>query len=122
MKFGSDSSRACCVPNLIFLLVFCFQERQAKKDEEIVRTLQARILNEEWARRETLERLQEEQKTLLEAERKKREEFERLQNDKEQQLRGNVEEENSRINETTGLLGSGTQDQLQDLDKTYYTV
>lgn len=63
------------------------EERQAKKDEEIVRTLQARILNEEWARRETLERLQEEQKTLLEAERKKREEFERLQNDKELQLR-----------------------------------
>lgn len=66
------------------------EERQAKKDEEIVRTLQARILNEEWARRETLERLQEEQKTLLEAERKKREEFERLQNDKELQLRGIV--------------------------------
>eukprot|EP00095_Tigriopus_kingsejongensis_P012626 maker-scaffold407_size180809-snap-gene-0.29 protein:Tk12626 transcript:maker-scaffold407_size180809-snap-gene-0.29-mRNA-1 annotation:"differentially expressed in fdcp 6-like protein" len=63
------------------------EERQAKRDEEIVRTLQARILNEEWARRETLERLQEEQKHLLEAERRKREEFERLQNDKETQLR-----------------------------------
>jgi hypothetical protein len=39
---------------------FCFQEeeKQAKKDEEIVRTLQARILREEWARRETLEQLQ----------------------------------------------------------------
>ena len=83
------------------------EERQAKKDEEIVRTLQvnfalilknakvvhiksfqARILNEEWARRETLERLQEEQKAMLESERKKREEFEREQNDKEKQLRG----------------------------------
>ncbi len=49
---------------------------------------QARILNEEWARRETLERLQEEQKSLLEAERKKREEFERTQTDKERQLKG----------------------------------
>ena len=28
------------------------EEKQAKKDEEIVRTLQARILREEWARRE----------------------------------------------------------------------
>ena len=101
------------------------EERQAKKDEEIVRTLQvkrcyspnndakkaiyfharivqiykqitslttsliqARILNEEWARRETLERLQEEQKAMLESERKKREEFERMQTDKERQLRG----------------------------------
>ena len=34
------------------------EEKQAKKDEEIVRTLQARILREEWARRETLEQLQ----------------------------------------------------------------
>ena len=49
---------------------------------------QARILNEEWARRETLERLQEEQKSMLEHERKKREEFERQQNEKETQLRG----------------------------------
>ena len=53
--------------------------------------LQARILNEEWARRETLERLQEEQKSMLEHERKKREEFERQQNEKETQLRGNTE-------------------------------
>jgi hypothetical protein len=45
-------------------------------------------LNEEWARRETLERLQEEQKSMLESERKKREEFERQQNEKETQLRG----------------------------------
>lgn len=64
------------------------EERQAKKDEEIVRTLQARILNEEWARRETLERLQEEQRMMLEAERKKREEFEQLQSEKEHQLKG----------------------------------
>ena len=49
---------------------------------------QARILNEEWARRETLERLQEEQKSMLDHERKKREEFERQQNEKETQLRG----------------------------------
>ena len=54
-------------------------------------SLQARILNEEWARRETLERLQEEQKSMLEHERKKREEFERQQNEKETQLRGKFE-------------------------------
>ena len=66
------------------------EERQAKKDEEIVRTLQARILNEEWARRETLEKLQEEQKKMLEAERKKREEFEKAQNEKERELKGNI--------------------------------
>lgn len=51
-------------------------------------SLQARILNEEWARRETLERLQEEQRALLDSERKKREEFERMQTEKEVQLRG----------------------------------
>ena len=75
------------------------EERQAKKDEEIVRTLQARILNEEWARRETLEKLQEEQKKMLEAERKKREEFEKMQNDKERELKGK-----GKIKRTTRLL------------------
>jgi len=40
-------------------MIFQEEEKQAKKDEEIVRTLQARILREEWARRETLEQLQE---------------------------------------------------------------
>ena len=64
------------------------EEKQAKKDEEIVRTLQARILNEEWARRETLEKLQEDQRKMLESERKKREEFEKMQNDKEKELKG----------------------------------
>jgi len=63
------------------------EEKQAKKDEEIVRTLQARILNEEWARRETLEKLQEDQRKMLESERKKREEFEKMQNDKEKELK-----------------------------------
>lgn len=63
------------------------EERQAKKDEEIVRTLQARILNEEWARRETLEKLQEDQKKMLEEERKKREAFEKLQIEKEKELK-----------------------------------
>ena len=51
-------------------------------------TFQARILNEEWARRETLEKLQEDQRKMLEAERKKREEFEKMQNDKEKELKG----------------------------------
>ena len=53
------------------------EERQAKKDEEIVRQLQARVLEEEWGRREALEKLQEEQRMMLEEERRKREEFEK---------------------------------------------
>merc|ERR1719273_2532648 len=46
-------------------------------DEEIVRQLQARVLEEEWGRREALEKLQEEQRIMLEEERRKREEFEK---------------------------------------------
>ena len=64
------------------------EERQAKKDEEIVRQLQARVLEEEWGRREALEKLQEEQRMMLEEERRKREAFEQQQSEKESQLRG----------------------------------
>ena len=39
---------------------------------------QARMLNEEWERREQLEKLQEEQKLMLEQERHKREEFQQM--------------------------------------------
>lgn len=63
------------------------EEKQAKKDEEIVRQLQARVLEEEWGRREALEKLQEEQRIMLEEERRKREEFEKEQSEKEGQLR-----------------------------------
>ncbi|XP_041979271.1 differentially expressed in FDCP 6-like [Aricia agestis] len=63
------------------------EETQAKRDEEIVRALQARVLAEEWERREELERLQEEQNRLLEEERLKRQQFERLQAEKEAQYR-----------------------------------
>jgi len=63
------------------------EERQAKKDEEIVRQLQARVLEEEWGRREALEKLQEEQRMMLEEERRKREAFEQQQSEKESQLR-----------------------------------
>ena len=66
------------------------EERQAKKDEEIVRQLQARVLEEEWGRREALEKLQEEQRMMLEEERRKREAFEQQQSEKESQLRGNL--------------------------------
>ncbi|KAG8306207.1 Differentially expressed in FDCP 6 [Homalodisca vitripennis] len=62
------------------------EETQAKKDEEIVRNLQARVLREEWEKREELERLQEEQRLLLEQEREKRIEFEMRQREKEAQL------------------------------------
>merc|ERR1711953_492443 len=58
-----------------------------KKDEEIVRQLQARVLEEEWGRREALEKLQEEQRMMLEEERRKREAFEQQQSEKESQLR-----------------------------------
>merc|ERR1712141_160183 len=65
-------------------LEHCLEEvKQAKKDEEIVRQLQARVLEEEWGRREALEQLQEEQRMMLEEERRKREEFEKLQHEKE---------------------------------------
>ncbi|GBP46506.1 Switch-associated protein 70 [Eumeta japonica] len=64
------------------------EETQAKRDEEIVRALQARVLTEEWERREELERLQEEQNRMLEEERLKRKQFEMLQAEKEAQFRG----------------------------------
>ena len=64
------------------------EETQSKRDEEIVRNLQARVLREEWEKREELERLQDEQKKMLEEEREKRVEFERLQREKEEQLKG----------------------------------
>ena len=48
----------------------------------------ARVLEEEWGRREALEKLQEEQRIMLEEERRKREEFEKEQSEKEGQLRG----------------------------------
>ncbi|XP_053609799.1 differentially expressed in FDCP 6-like [Plodia interpunctella] len=63
------------------------EEIQAKRDEEIVRALQARVLAEEWERREELERLQEEQHKMLEEERLKRKKFEMLQAEKEAQFR-----------------------------------
>ncbi|XP_052741320.1 differentially expressed in FDCP 6 [Bicyclus anynana] len=63
------------------------EETQAKRDEEIVRALQARVLAEEWERREELERLQEEQNKMLEEERLKRKQFEMLQAEKESQFR-----------------------------------
>lgn len=63
------------------------QEQQAKRDEEIVRNLQARVLREEWAKREELERLQQEQQHLLEEEQRKRRAFELLQKDQEKKLR-----------------------------------
>lgn len=49
--------------------------------------LQARVLAEEWEKREELERLQDEQRFLLHEERQKRKEYEELQTAKEQQLK-----------------------------------
>lgn len=53
-----------------------------------VRNLQARVLREEWEKREQLEKLQQEQQELLEMEKMKRLEFERMQQKNEQQLHG----------------------------------
>ncbi|XP_018012751.1 mitogen-activated protein kinase kinase kinase kinase 4 [Hyalella azteca] len=58
-----------------------------QQDEEIVRNLQARVLREEWAKREELERLQQEQQQLLEEEQRKRRAFEILQKEQEKKLR-----------------------------------
>merc|ERR1712013_891109 len=63
------------------------EEKQAKRDEEIVRTLRARMLTEEWEKREILEKLQEEQKEMLDMERSKREEFESVQEERERKVR-----------------------------------
>lgn len=62
------------------------EEIQAKRDEEIVRALQARVLAEEWEKREELELLQKEQTALYEEEKQKRIEFEQLQKEKEAEL------------------------------------
>ncbi|CAB0034102.1 unnamed protein product [Trichogramma brassicae] len=64
------------------------EEKLALRDEEIVRGLQARVLNEEWEKREQLERLQQEQLKLLEMEKMKRIEFETKQQENERQLKG----------------------------------
>ena len=83
------------------------EEKQAKKDEEIVRGLQvaykiygksktfflkstiikARMLTEEWERREALEKLQETQNEMLNKERNKREEWEQLGTERAAQMR-----------------------------------
>ncbi|XP_058830496.1 differentially expressed in FDCP 6-like isoform X2 [Topomyia yanbarensis] len=62
-------------------------EIQAKRDEEIVRALQARVLAEEWDKREELESLQAEQMILLEQERQKRMEFEQRQQENEKRFK-----------------------------------
>uniref|UniRef100_T1J5D9 Large ribosomal subunit protein P2 n=1 Tax=Strigamia maritima TaxID=126957 RepID=T1J5D9_STRMM len=62
------------------------KERQAKRDEEIVRNLQARVLREEWDKREELERLRDEQNLLLDRERSKSEGLEMKTNENEEKL------------------------------------
>ena len=48
--------------------------------------MQARMLTEEWERREQLEKMQEEQKMMLDQERNKREEFEKIQDERESKV------------------------------------
>ncbi|XP_013390157.1 switch-associated protein 70 isoform X2 [Lingula anatina] len=62
------------------------EEIQAKKDEEIVRSLQARLLEEEFEKREALEKLKAEQEQLLETERQKRVGLEEAQKKQEEML------------------------------------
>ncbi|XP_076275805.1 switch-associated protein 70-like isoform X2 [Rhynchophorus ferrugineus] len=67
------------------------EETQAKRDEEIVRALQARILTEEWEKREEMERLQDEQHLLLEEERRRRKEYEERQQENKRELKNAVD-------------------------------
>lgn len=62
------------------------EERQAKRDEEIVRNLQSRILAEEWEKRELLEKEKEEQLRCLEDERQRREHLEQVRRQKDREL------------------------------------
>ena len=55
-----------------------------------MRNLQARVLREEWEKREQMERLQLEQQELLELEKLKRMEFELKQENNERQLQGKI--------------------------------
>lgn len=83
-----DSRRVAELEDIKITLENLLQdETQAKRDEEIVRALQARVLAEEWEKRDELEQLQNEQRILLEQEREKRMQFEVMQKDKEQHLR-----------------------------------
>jgi hypothetical protein len=54
----------------------------------MVRNLQARILNEEWEKREELEKLQDEQRKLLDMERHKSKTYLQKQHELERQLEG----------------------------------
>ncbi|PIK43478.1 hypothetical protein BSL78_19675, partial [Apostichopus japonicus] len=54
------------------------EEKQAKRDEEIVRGLQARLLDEETEKREELEKLKEEQERMLQEEQEKRQHLEQV--------------------------------------------
>ncbi|XP_077510771.1 switch-associated protein 70-like [Amblyomma americanum] len=62
------------------------EERQAKRDEEIVRTLQSRILAEEWEKREQLEQEKAEQQKQLEEESRRREHLEQLRRQKDREI------------------------------------
>ena len=52
-----------------------------------MRTLQARMLTEEWERREQLEKMQEEQKLMLDKERSQRKEEQKIQDERESKVK-----------------------------------
>merc|ERR1711935_1123806 len=62
------------------------EEKQAKKDEEIVRQLQARVLEEEWGRREEFEREQSEKEGQLREAQKQVEDMEKERRKLDKQL------------------------------------
>ncbi|XP_072949439.1 differentially expressed in FDCP 6-like [Epargyreus clarus] len=97
------------------------EETQAKRDEEIVRALQARVLAEEWERREELERLQEEQNRMLEEERLKRKQFETLQAEKEAQYR-EAEKRLRELEEEKQRLDAELKAAQQKISKTEHTA
>ncbi|CAH0691991.1 unnamed protein product [Spodoptera exigua] len=97
------------------------EETQAKRDEEIVRALQARVLAEEWERREELERLQEEQNKMLEEERLKRQQFEKLQAEKETQFK-EAEKRLKELEEEKRRLDAELKAAQDKISKTEYTA
>lgn len=79
-----------------------------------MRSLQSRVLREEWEKRAELEQLQKEQQELLELEKLKRMEFEMKQQDNEKQLEGT-------LRPRTFRRVSGTKIPRFQIKKWYYT-
>lgn len=96
------------------------EEKQAKRDEEIVRGLQARLLEEEMEKREELEKLKEEQDRMLQEEQEKRVRLEQvseeLKNERLEQQRL-LEEERKRLDQLEKDRKSADEQLKEAMDK-----